>query len=308
MCVLNNDQIYDIVADTGIDTFCFIIEKKRALKLLAKLEIKEGLRLTSRNKTIDEYTKKKFAKEYPALSPELDKKCRNRYPFKIRYINFKRGGKSLTNTLIMLENSQSLNELCRKNKKAYGTYVEVVFAGLYQPSREILPKTHKVLKAFLDRFKTAYTDLAKDMTIDDDICNSKENFKKAVADINEGEIWTENKTTHYANDLKDKNIKKVFIYDKYIKETTYHKQRLSTQLKHWKRIEMRVIVKQRWSKYDKKEIWKYNEILDQIAGHYSQLAIFGIYDHMLKKQLAYFEDGRRTLKKGIKFKKLLLTA
>ncbi|ALV24580.1 hypothetical protein CIG2463D_1007 [Campylobacter iguaniorum] len=300
------EDIYDIVADSGADTYGFILEKKRALKLLAKLEIKESLRLTSRNKTIDEYTKKKFAKEYPALQPELNKKLKSKCPFRVRYINFKKGGKSLTNTLIMLENSQSLNELCKKNKKAYGTYVEIVFAGLYQPSREILPKTHKVLKAFLDRFNFTYYDLSKDFLSDDDVCNSKEMFKKSVADINDGEIWTENKTTHYANDLKDKNIKKVFIYDKYIKESVYHKQRLSPKLQRWKRIEMRVIVKQRWSKYNKSEIWKYNDILDQIAGHYSQLAMFGIDTKMLKSQLAYFDDGRRTLKKGIKFKELLV--
>lgn len=302
---MNSDQIYEIVADTGIDSFGFIVEKKRAYKLLAKLEIKESLRLTNRNKTVESYANKKFGSEFPALAPELDKKCRNKYPFKIRYINFKRGGKSLTNTLIMLENTQSLNELCRKNKKAYGTYVEIVFAGLYQPSREILPKTHKVLKAFLDRFKAAYKDIAKDFILEDDISNSKENFKKAVLNLNSGEIWTENKTTHYANDCKDKDIKKVFIYDKYVKETIYHKQRLNPSLKKWVRVEMRIIIKQKWSKYDKSKIWKYNDMLDDIVAHYNQLAIFGVYDHMLKKQLAYFEDGRRTLKKGIKFKKLL---
>ncbi|WP_052137588.1 hypothetical protein [Campylobacter sputorum] len=143
---ISDDELALKLQDTGLDAFCFVIEKPRALKMLKHLELQSKLRLTNRNKAIKEYVDKKFGNDLHTLSGSA------KHPYKKRYINFKRGGKSLTNTLICIENNTELNELCKKRKKSYGSYVMIIFAGLYQPSRGLLPQTLRVLRAFLKRF------------------------------------------------------------------------------------------------------------------------------------------------------------
>ena len=69
-----------------MDSIRFILPKSIALKFLTKIELISKLRITTRNKQVQHYCKEKFKKK--------DSK-NEKYPFKIRYINLKRGVKSL---------------------------------------------------------------------------------------------------------------------------------------------------------------------------------------------------------------------
>lgn len=295
--VFDEEDLFYKVADKGVDSVVFVTEKNRIFSLLKKLEIMEKLRLTSRNKAIQEWCKKKFSQTdgLEGFSGSI------KHPYRVRYINFKRGGKSLTNTLILIENSDELNKLCKERKKKMGTYVMVVFAGLYQPSREIKPLTHKVLKAFLRKFNIWEMDYAVDIISGDEINNSgKDKFRDAVKCVSVDDTVFCEKTTIYVNNCKG-DIKRVLIYDKFLKESTYHKQRLSRVLSGWRRIEMRVNVRKRFSKIESEEIDYYTSILDEIARKYNHLVLFGVVHNTLNSQLNYFKDGRRRIKSEVKF-------
>ena len=45
-------------------------------------------------------------------------------------------------------------------------------------------------------------------------------------------------TSLYVNKPKNENIGRVLYYDKYLKQTKHHKQRLAPSLKEWKRLEV----------------------------------------------------------------------
>ena len=138
---------------TGIDSYRFVIPKSVALGFLKKLELYTKLRATTRNKQVQSYCKDKFK----SLKSESAK-----YPFKVRYINLKRSVKSLSNTILFLENSKELHEIARKNKKKLDYYVMIIFAGLHQPSKDIESSVFKTLAKFVRRFKTYSFDLAYD--------------------------------------------------------------------------------------------------------------------------------------------------
>lgn len=133
--------------------------------------------------------------------------------------------------------------------------------------------------------------------------SDKKAFKEAVKDVSadEKKIYTEFSTT-YANACKY-GIKKVFIYDKFLKESAYHKQKLDRVLKDWKMIELRVDFRKRFSKITKHEVERYCSILDDIAGNYSDFVLFGVYEKTLNAQIAYLKDGRRKMKSYVKFGK-----
>lgn len=296
---VNKDELFEAVCDAGLDSFVFVTEKSRVLKLLGSLEIKEKLRLTNRNKSISMWCEKKFANEIGISN--FSGSVKN--PFRIRYINFKRANKSLTNTMIVIENSVMLNNLCKERKKKYGTYVMVVFAGLYQPSREVKPATYKVLREFLKRFNVWSYDVAVDVMSDEKINNSgKDKFSKALGDICDDKKVYCHKTTIYANSCKG-DIEKVLIYDKFTKETTYHKQRLDQALTGWRRIEMRVSARKRFSKIRPDEIMAYKEILDDVAREYNWQILWGVDSKTLDMQIAFLKDGRRKIKCGVKLDK-----
>lgn len=294
-----DDEYFNLkVQDTGIDAMCFVIEKKRALRLFKSLNLQNKLRLTTRNKAINAYTDQKFNSDLHSLG--------GKYPFKKRYINFNRGGKSLTNTLILLENTTELNKLCKERKKKFGTYVMIIFAGLYQPSREIKPQTLRVLRAFLKRFNTRWVDIAKDVIAEKERLK-KDDFKMACKNINKGSIIqvgnAQNGVTLYANNCVG-DIKKVLIYDKFSKESIYHKLKLDKHLNRWRRVEMRIEINRKFSKVKKEEIKEYSLILDDIVNFYSCVP-FGISEETLNKQLNYFEDGRKIFKSENKFKEFV---
>ena len=132
------------IVDCGIDSIRFVMPKATLNGFLKKIELLGKLRLISRNKTVKDYAEYKFK---GANKPLFD--ADEKHPYKIRYISFKRGTKSLSNTMLVVENSSELNDLCKKRKKPFGYYVCVVFAGLFQPSRDIFKETYRILGKFL---------------------------------------------------------------------------------------------------------------------------------------------------------------
>ncbi|WP_052137587.1 hypothetical protein [Campylobacter sputorum] len=110
--------------------------------------------------------------------------------------------------------------------------------------------------------------------------------------------------TLYANKCVG-DIKKVLIYDKFSKESKYHKQALLPCLSRWRRIEMRISLRRRFSKVARSDIDSYNLILDNIARNYSWRVLFGVARDTLDKQLAFLKDGRRIYSSKIKLKEFV---
>lgn len=297
---ISEEDLFYEIADKGIDAVYHVIEKRSFLNTIKKLMLSQKLRLTNRNQSIKKWCEEKFKSEMDTSNSTGNVK-KPKKPFRVRYINFKRGNKSLSNTMIVIENSKELNNLCKERKKRYGTYVKVVFAGLYQPTRAIKPLTMKVLKTFLSKYNIWDMDFAVDI-LSKDKSSDKRKFKNAVKGISsdDSKIYTQYSTT-YANSCVGK-VEKVLIYDKYIKESIYHKQRLCKALEDWKRIELRVRFRKRFSKITKEEILHYKDMLDDIARNYSDFVLFGVYEKTLNAQIAYLKDGRRKIKSEVKFK------
>ncbi|QCD44433.1 hypothetical protein [Campylobacter mucosalis] len=277
---------------SGIDSYRFIISKSVFLKFMRKLELNTNLRGIERNKSISDYAGYKFKNEKPLFMPKGN-------DFKMRYINFKRGNKSLTNAMIVIENSNTLNELCKKRKKPFGYYVYVVFAGLYQPSREVFKKTYGILGKFLRRFKTYTIDYAVDFKCDTQAGSS---MKKFFA--NRLKRYSNNiiscKTTLYANECRSGRfygLAKVCFYDKYEKQTAYHKQNLDESLKGWHRLELTFTLKSKFlNKIENQSYMEYVAVMDDIANLISDGACpFGVGIDVLMEQVNFFKDNRRAL-------------
>lgn len=277
---------------SGIDSFRFVINKSVFLKFMRKLELNTNLRAIERNKTISDYAKYKFKNEAPLLMPKWSE-------FKMRYINFKRNNKSLTNAMVVIENSNTLNELCRKNKRPFGYYVMVVFAGLYQPQREVFKKTYDVLGKFLKRFKTYQFDLANDFKSDNQAgAKMKRFFKERLKRYSNN--FMSYKTTLYANYCRTGRfygLNKVCFYDKYKKESEHHNLKLDDSLKGWHRLELTFTLKSKFiDKIENKDFMDYVYVMDDIANLISEGACpFGVNIDILKEQVNFFKDNRRAL-------------
>ncbi|MBN7287567.1 hypothetical protein IYN87_01400 [Campylobacter curvus] len=276
---------------SGIDSIRFVLSKSTALSFLKKHALQTRLRLVSRNKTIKEYVEYKFkGANKPLLNAD------KRHPYKVRYVSFKRGVKSLSNTMIVIENSNELNDLCKKRKKALGYYVMIVFAGLFQPSRELYKETYRILGKFLRRFKPFSLDLAHDFESDEKVdYKFKEAFKDAVKEQADGVIVY--KSSIYANSCKsDKyyGLNKILLYDKFEKQTNYHRQKIDEKFKNWKRLELTFKLNKKFLNFiENKSYMECVEVLDEIVYKLTSDFPFGVAIDRFKEQIAFFKDMRR---------------
>ncbi len=218
---------------TGVDSYRFVIPKSSAISFLKKLSLYPKLRATTRNKQVQTYCRDKF-KSLDSNNPK--------YPFKIRYINLKRGVKSLSNTILFIENSKELHNIARENKKKLDFYVMIVFAGLHQPSKDIEPIVFSVLAKFIRRFKTYSFDLALDFDSTKEVNYAlKEWFGKHTQKWSGGSIISVGKSL-YANNIIDKsqyfNLSRILLYDKYHKQRFYHKEKIPDEFSKWRRLEL----------------------------------------------------------------------
>lgn len=284
----------DYEYSSGIDSVRFVLPKTTLLAFLKKLELQKKLRLINRNKTLKEYVRYKFKGiNKPLLNAD------KRHPYKVRYISFKRGVKSLSNTMIVIENSNELNDLCKKRKKALGYYVMIVFAGLFQPSRELYKETYRILGKFLRRFKPFSFDLAADFEKGEKVSYAfKNQFKDAVTEQADGGIIAY-KSSIYANACKgDKyyGLNKILLYDKFSKQTLYHKQKIDNKFKDWRRLELTFKLKSKFLSFIKNENYmECVEVLDEIVNKLTGDYPFGVNIDTFREQITFFKDMRRRI-------------
>lgn len=273
---------------TGIDSYRFVIPKAMALKFLKKLELYSKLRATTRNKQVLHFCKDKFK----SLKSENEK-----YPFKVRYINLKRGVKSLSNTILFLENTKELHSIARKNKKKLDFYVMIVFAGLHQPSKDIQSEVFKVLKAFVRRFKTYSFDLAYDFDSQKDIdYKLKDWFGTQSYKWSGGKIISIGKSL-YGNTIIDKskyfNLSRILLYDKYHKQKHYHKERIPDRFSQWKRLELTFELRGKFLNcIENESINEAIDVLSDMARSIGAIGLMGIDIDILSKQIQMLNDLR----------------
>ncbi|HEC1753573.1 TPA: hypothetical protein R1706_001470 [Campylobacter lari] len=174
------------------------------------------------------------------------------YEFKVRYINIKPGNKSLSNTIIVIENSKDTHEVARKNKKKKDFYVEVQFNGLFQPSKSVVADVYKVLSKMVKRFKAYSFDIACDF------CDESASMRKYEEHLHELSlnkkikgVMVFYKKSLYVNGVHSKffDLDRILIYDKYEKQTSYHKEKIKEEFKDWKRLELTFKLNYKFLKY-----------------------------------------------------------
>lgn len=128
----------------GIDTIGFITTFSALTKKLNKLglEIKDY----SKNYIINQYFYHKEIKQH--------KDCQ------IWFVEIGNTN-NLSGYIIIKSNEKSISD-SKKGKRSKTHYVEVIFAGLRQPTKNIHMSTYTVLNVFIERFKISYVDVCFD--------------------------------------------------------------------------------------------------------------------------------------------------
>ncbi|PAF49271.1 hypothetical protein BKH41_03640 [Helicobacter sp. 12S02232-10] len=220
----------------------------------------------------------------------------------IKYINLKRGVKSLSNTILIIKNSKTCHEYSKNNKKSYAYFTEVVFAGLHQPSKDIEPLTLKILKAFLKRYKVHSIDLAVDFDWERSVNNTNRPlFQEATKPYQtEGikpNIRNEGSGMYLNNPNPDTGLLKILLYDKYKKQTEYHKEAIKEELKNWKRLEITIKTKTRFFDWIEKDGANAGiDIINDITQRLGARGVMGVSVEMLSLQIQKLKDLRRSIR------------
>lgn len=279
----------------GFDTFRFVIPKDSLEVFLRKKGLYEKIRKSSRNEQIHEYVSQKF-KSQRTSNPK--------HPFCVKYINLKRGNKSLSNTILLIHNSINCHYRSKISKKGYEHYVEVIFAGLHQPSKDIEGNVFKVLKAFLKRFKTHTIDIASDFDFKGRLVNLLKQTGAMMKYMAMGGRARNEGSSIYINEtINTHGLKKILLYDKYEKQKFYHKENIHPDFIDWKRCEITLEIRQKFFR------WLENDgldggikLLNDMASSLGVRSIFGLDVSVMSKQIQKLKDLRR----GIKFNPIAL--
>lgn len=197
---------------------------------------------------------------------------------------------NLSGYIIIKSNENSISD-SKKVKQSKIHYVEVIFAGLTQPTKNIHMSTYSVLIAFIKRFKVSYADVCFDGKNENAI-DSKMYYSHVFRDY----VGSSSKeklvgTTFYINNPSAPNADadyfiKVIVYDKYIKETRY--KELDDTLMHWKRIEFRISINAKLK--DTNSLENYLDDMASVAKRY--FGSLSINDTYYNQQLAWLSDKR----------------
>lgn len=192
---------------------------------------------------------------------------------------------------MLIKNNQESVSASKKMKQSKSHYVEVVFAGLRQPSKKIDMRTYEVLICFIRRFKIWYVDICFDGEHKNLIDN-----KMYYSQVFTGYIGRYSKvnlvdTTFYINNPSAPNenadyFRKMIVYDKYIKESRY--KSLGDALKYWKRMEFRVRLDAKLK--DTNGLEEY--LIDMINVAKKYFDVEGISDVYFKQQVLWLTDKR----------------
>ncbi len=198
--------------------------------------------------------------------------------------------KNLSGYILIKNNEESIS--ASKNiKQSKFHYVEVVFAGLRQPSKKIGMKTYEVLSHFIKRFKVAYVDVCFDGRCS--VPMDAKMYHKQLFDAYEGK---ETKSTLYgtsfyvnaplAPDRDADYFVKILLYDKYKKECRH--KALNDTWRDWKRIEFRVSLDMKFKESDALADYLYSMI--PVAKKYFKTEEMD--SHYFSKQVRWLTDKR----------------
>ena len=197
---------------------------------------------------------------------------------------------NLSGYIIIKSNEDSISA-SKKVKQSKMHYVEVIFAGLRQPTKKIHMSTYSVLIEFIKRFKVSYIDVCFDgenrNAIDKKMYYSHV-FRDYVGRYSKEKLV---KTTFYINNPYAPNVDadyfiKILVYDKYIKESRY--KVLEDTLRHWKRIEFRISVNAMLK--DTNGLKDYLDNMASVAKRY--FGASSIDDAYYNQQLVWLSDKR----------------
>lgn len=259
----------------GIDTIRFIISYDTLTKWLDKnnLIIEDKIN----NIIINDFYQKEIKSE------------KN---FKVKAIKISNTN-NLSGYAIIKINDTSIN-LSKNSKKRKNWFVEVVFAGLRQPTKKMKKETYMILSKFVKRFKISSIDLCVDGY--NHLSLSKENkfelsyiFRDYISNISDLSFY---KTSLYINkpleNLDDTDIfKRILVYDKFIKEVKINKN-IPNLLEYWKRIEFTIEFKN--SKLNEISFDDYIEDITRISKRYFKTDKFDT-SYFFKKQLTPLNNG-----------------
>ena len=234
---LINFSIDDIVFNKqGIDT----VRQIANYKTLCNILMKNDKYLIS---DIEQTPIKPYVKSIHNQLKYDDKKRYKKDDFNpiIEYVKISKG-RGLANYMLVIRNIPILFDYATSNKKAKDTYCMIVFSGLHQPTKHISSQAIRFISKILKRkaFKFHNSDIAVDYIGKESInYKSKIIFKKRLKKYNKNSYIIKGSSL-YCNEVKDKNISKILVYDKYKKQVTYQKQRIHDNLFNWKRLELTI--------------------------------------------------------------------
>lgn len=262
----------------GIDSVRFIVQQETLLKFLTK----RGYMI----ETIvdDPWIVQYFKHKYGDIS-------------RLKFVRIN-NGRSI-NSLIILHHTDSCVQLEKKRKKCKGYYVEVVFAGLRQPFKDIDISTYDILAQFVKRFDVSSIDICLDGESNVQVKQSNRYvllrmFEPWIQRYTDTNICY---TTFYVNapvETEDQTYpySKIVFYDKFLKEVK-HKY-IEERYEKWKRLEVTVPLSGKLSEYMLEDLTR---DIKEMAKH-----CFGdkaISDEFFHKQVGLLLDRRKTKSKTL---------
>lgn len=258
-----------IFNNKGIDTISQIASYKTVTGILQRdnITIEDNIKHTP----ISPYINK--------ISDQINHDNKTRYKAElykpiIKYCKISKGI-GLSNYLIIIQNIPTLFDYAIEKKKAKDFYCMLIYTGLHQPTKTISSESIKFISKMLKRksFKIHSMDISSDY-IDNKPVNykRKDEVKRSLKSDTEQNSYIIVGNSLYCNSTKYQTIKKILIYDKYIKQKIHHKQLINSNLNGWKRleVEIRPTKKQDFKTYIKSDEFKkeslsiYNLISDKL--------------------------------------------
>jgi len=232
---------------------------------------------------------KDYSKNYIINKYFYEKEIKLAKDSQVRFVEI--GNTNNLSGYILIKNNEDSISASKKTKQSKTHYVEVIFAGLRQPTKKIDMSTYTVLVEFIKRFKVSYVDVCFDGENENAI-DSKMYYSHIFKDYM-GRSSKEKLvgTTFYINNPSAPKVDadyfiKVMVYDKYIKETRY--KELDDTLTHWKRIEFRVSINDKLK--DTNGLENYLDDMASVAKTYfGSLSINNTY---FNQQIVWLGDKR----------------
>lgn len=274
----SDNKVIGFFNTLGIDSIRFIVQQEILLKFLTK----RGYQI----ETIlgDPWIVQYFEHKYGDMS-------------RLKFVKINKG-RSI-NSLIILRHTDTCEQREKKNKKRGGYYVEVVFAGLRQPFRDIDISTYDVLAQFVKRFEVFNIDVCVDGENKTQIDRLNkhvlrrmfEPWIKRYTDTNihystfyvNAPVETENQTYQYS---------KIVFYDKFLKEAKY--KHIEEKYEKWKRLEVTVPLHGKLGIYMLEDLTR--DIAEMAKHCFGDVAIS---DEFFHKQVGLLLDRRRIKSKTL---------